>query len=349
MSSDRHLQRLWYQRRPLWLFVLLLPLSLLFAVVVALRRAAYRGGLLRSIRVARPTIVIGNITVGGTGKTPFVIWLATLLQAKGLRVGIVLRGYGGTSPQWPRDVEGGTSSEEVGDEAVLLAARTGAIVVAGPDRVAAARRVIERGADVVLSDDGLQHYRLARDIEIAVMDGYRGLGSGLLLPVGPLREPASRLKSVDLLVRTQRVSAARDAAADAASGIASRQVVVKARLADAVSLRTGERRALETFRCGPVHALAGIGNPAAFFSALEDAGLAVDARALPDHAALTREDIRFADDAPVLMTEKDAVKCRAIADERHWAVRLETQMSESDAALVSSLIDGVLHSHRENR
>lgn len=345
MNPDGYLQRLWYQRRPLWLLVALLPLSLLFAAVVALRRAAYRSGLLRSIRVTRPTIVIGNITAGGTGKTPFVIWLAALLQAKGLRVGIVLRGYGGTSPQWPREVDTGTSSEEVGDEAVLLATRTGAIVVAGPDRVAAAQRVIELGADVVLSDDGLQHYRLARDLEIAVMDEYRGLGNRLLLPAGPLREPASRLNSVDLLVRTQRASTTGQAGA----GLASRQIVVKAQLADAASLTSSERRALETFRAAPVHAIAGIGNPAAFFSALEDAGLTVDARALPDHAALTREDIRFADDAPVLMTEKDAVKCRAIADERHWAVRLETQMSESDAALVSSLIDNVLHSRRENR
>lgn len=345
MNSDRYLQRLWYQRRPLWLLVLLLPLSLLFAVVVALRRAAYRSGLLRSIRVTRPTIVIGNITAGGTGKTPFVIWLAALLQAKGLRVGIVLRGYGGTSAQWPREVDAGTSSEQVGDEAVLLATRTGAIVVAGPDRVAAAWRVIELGADVVLSDDGLQHYRLARDLEIAVMDEYRGLGNRLLLPAGPLREPASRLNSVDLLVRTQRASTMPQAGAD----LSSRQIVVKAQLADAASLTSGERRALETFRAAPVHAIAGIGNPAAFFSALEDAGLAVDARALPDHAVLTREDIRFADDAPVLMTEKDAVKCRDIADERHWAVRLETRMSESDAALVSSLIDNVLHSRRENR
>lgn len=345
MNPDRHLQRLWYERRPLWLLILLLPLSLLFTSVVACRRAAYRRGLLRSVRVARPVIVVGNITVGGTGKTPFVIWLAALLQSKGLRVGIVLRGYGGASAQWPRDVLAETSSEEAGDEAVLLATRTGAIVVADPDRVAAAQRAIERGADIVLSDDGLQHYRLARDVEIAVMDEYRGLGNRLLLPAGPLREPASRLKSVDLLVRTQRTSASGSADIDAGS----RQVIAKARLAEAVSLRTGEKRTLQSFRGGPVHAIAGIGNPAAFFSALQDAGLDADTRALPDHAALTREDISFADDAPVLMTEKDAVKCRAVAGERHWAVRLETQVSEPDAALVSSVIEDVLHSRRENR
>lgn len=345
MNPDRHLQRLWYERRPWWLLILLLPLSLLFTIAVASRRAAYRRGLLRSVRVTRPVIVVGNITVGGTGKTPFVIWLAALLQSKGLRVGIVLRGYGGTSQQWPCDVLAETSSEAAGDEAVLLATRTGAIVVAGPDRVAAVQRAIERGAEVVLSDDGLQHYRLARDIEIAVMDEDRGLGSRLLLPAGPLREPASRLKSVDLLVRTQRTSATASADVD----VASRQLIAKARLGEVVSLRTGEKRALQTFRGSTVHAIAGIGHPAAFFSALQDAGLDPDTRALPDHAALTREDISFADEAPVLMTEKDAVKCRAIAGERHWAVRLETQVSESDAALVSAVIDDVLHSRRENR
>lgn len=345
MGADQFLQRLWYQRKPRWLLVLLLPLSLLFAIVAAGRRAAYRSGLLRSVRVGRPVIVVGNISVGGTGKTPFVIWLAALLQAQGKHIGIILRGYGGSSSQWPRDVFADTSSDDVGDEAVLLAARTGAIVVAGPDRVAAAHRAIERGAEVVLSDDGLQHYRLARDCEIAVIDGHRGLGNRLLLPAGPLREPASRLKAVDLLVRTQRPGAAQ--AVDSVS--APRQVTVRARLTDAVSLVSGEKRPIETFRRTPVHAIAGIGNPQAFFSALRDAGLEVDVRPLPDHIALTRDDIQFADAAPVLMTEKDAVKSRAFADERHWAVRMESDLSESDALTVASLMDQVLRSHAGKR
>ncbi len=207
---DAFLQRVWYERRSQWFSLLLLPLSWLFAVIVALRRAAYRSGLAQSFRVSRPVIVVGNITVGGTGKTPMTIWLAEQLSARGLRVGIVLRGYGGTSTQWPRDVTNAdTSAEEVGDEAVLLARRTGALVVAGPDRVAAAKRAIERGAQVVLCDDGLQHYRLARDLEIAVIDERRGLGNGRLLPSGPLREPASRLDSVDLKVLTRRSSRSR--------------------------------------------------------------------------------------------------------------------------------------------
>ena len=345
MALDRHMQRLWYERRPVWLLILLLPLSMLFALVVAVRRAAYRVGVFRSIRVPCPVVVTGNITVGGTGKTPLVIWLADLLQSQGRRVGIVLRGYGGESRQWPRQVLAETPSSEVGDEAVLLATRTAAVVVAGPDRVAAALHAIGLGADVLLSDDGLQHYRLARDFEIAVMDEYRGLGNGWLLPAGPLREPASRLRAVDLIATTRRSNpqSGHEAAA------APNRITVRAHLQHAVSLATGEVRALESFRSGAVHAIAGIGNPGAFFAALEQAGLRVDARALPDHAILTAADITFADDSPVLMTEKDAVKCRGFADARHWAVRLHTDIDAADTAKVSALLERVLRSAAEKR
>lgn len=337
------MQRLWYERRPAWLLLLLLPLSLLFALVVACRRVAYRAGVFRSIRVPRPVIVTGNITVGGTGKTPLVIWLADQLQSKGKRVGIVLRGYGGESRQWPRQVLPQTPSNEVGDEAVLLATRTGAIVVAGPDRVAAALNAIKLGADVVLSDDGLQHYRLARDCEIAVMDEHRGLGNDWLLPAGPLREPASRLREVDLIATTRRSNQ------QSGRETAPNRITVRAHLQHAVSLTTHEVRTLESFRNSAVHAVAAIGNPGAFFTALEQAGLQVDARPLSDHAALTAADIAFADDAPVLMTEKDAVKCRGFADARHWAVRLHTDIDAADTAKVSALLDRVLRSTAENR
>ena len=166
MLTDQNLQRLWYQSQPRWLFVLLIPLSCVFFVAVTLRRALYRWRLFEAGRVSVPVIVIGNVTVGGTGKTPFVIWLAERLRARGRKVGIILRGYGGRSAHWPRAVDAQTPTSEVGDEAVLHAIRTGAIVVAGPDRVAAAELAVRLGADVVLSDDGLQHYRLARDAEI---------------------------------------------------------------------------------------------------------------------------------------------------------------------------------------
>ena len=179
---DAFFQRLWYERAARWLSILLLPLSWVFGAVVALRRWAYRSGLLTSHRAGRPVVVVGNISVGGAGKTPLTIWLASQLAARGVRVGIILRGYGGRADQWPREVTSATPVIDVGDEAVLLARRTSAIVIAGPDRVADAQRAIARGAQIVLSDDGLQHYRLTRDCEIAVVDAQRGLGNGRLLP-----------------------------------------------------------------------------------------------------------------------------------------------------------------------
>src|SRR5690606_10542054 len=234
---DSFLQGVWYERRSQWFSLLLLPLSWLFALVSGVRRTAYRRGWLRSFRVACPVLVVGNITDGGTRQTPMTIWLAQQLQARGLRVGIVLRGYGVRATQWPCDVTNETSVDEAGDEAVLLAQRTGALVVTGPDRVAAAKRAIERGAEVVVCDDGLQHYRLARDLELAVIDERRGLGNGRLLPAGPLREPAGRLNSVDLKILTRRA-----ASTDCSSVPGA--VVAMPELRDAVSLATGERRAL---------------------------------------------------------------------------------------------------------
>lgn len=333
---DAFFQRMSYGGEARWASIALLPLSWLYGAIVRARRAAYRLGWLRSQRVGAPVIVIGNITVGGVGKTPFTIWLASQLAARGLRVGIVLRGYGGGAREWPYDVTSATAPEEVGDEPVLLARRTDAIVAAAPDRVAAARRAVARGAQVVLADDGLQHYRLARDVEIAVIDEQRELGNSRLLPAGPLREPRTRLDSVDLIVWTRR----------GAVGVDKKGVTAIARIREAVSLATGEVKALETFTGRTVHALAAIGNPTAFFDALRAVGVSIDAHPLPDHAALTADSVRFADDAPVLMTEKDAVKCRAFADHRLWAVRLELDMTAEDQARVHALIDRALATHR---
>jgi tetraacyldisaccharide 4'-kinase len=334
-SADAFFQQVWYDRRARWLAWLLLPLSWLFALVVVARRAAYRTRILRSIAVARPVIVVGNITVGGTGKTPFTIWLANRLRERGLRVGIVLRGYGGRSSHWPRDVDRQTKWQDVGDEAVLLAERADAIVVAGPDRVAAARRAVERGAEIVLCDDGLQHYRLARQFEIAVIDARRGFGNGRMLPSGPLREPRRRIEDVDLIVTTRRPGTA----ATGSLPHARRVVEIVPRLGDVTGVVSGARRELSAFAGQRVHAVAGIGHPRAFFEALAAAGLEVQAHPLPDHAVPAPGDISFRDGLPVLMTEKDAVKCRAIADDRHWAVRMEVTMSEEHAAAVMALLD----------
>lgn len=333
MSADSTLQRVWYERSPFLLFLLLLPLSAPFALVSSLRRLAFRRGLLRSVRVAKPVIVVGNITVGGTGKTPLTVWIVEFLQSRGLAVGVVMRGYGGAASSWPQDVTAQSSAAAVGDEAVLIAARTGAIVVADADRVAAAKRAIALGAEIIVSDDGLQHYRLRRDAEIAVIDAERGLGNGYLLPAGPLREPAARLSQVDLVVCTQR---GRTAGAQSAGQLRARHEIVEAQC-----LSTGERRSLSSFAGSRVYAVAGIGNPNAFFSMLREHGLEVDARAMPDHVAFERGDIEPPGDALVLMTEKDAVKCRPFASGRHWAVRLDVRFDEPATQAISALLTRV--------
>jgi tetraacyldisaccharide 4'-kinase len=338
---EAYFQRLWYGGASRWLSLLLLPLAAVFGAAAAARRAAYRRGVLQTHRVTRPVVVIGNITVGGVGKTPFTIWLANRLAARGVRVGVVLRGYGGRSGVWPREVTSATPADEVGDEAVLIATRTQALVVAGPDRVADAQRAVELGAQIVLADDGLQHYRLARDREIAVVDAQRGLGNRRLLPAGPLREPVERLNVVDLIVHTRRGDASHGVAAQA------RSIVAVATLGDAHSLHDGQTRPLAAFAGSPVHAVAAIGNPHAFFAALAAQGLAVDARPLPDHAPLAPADVSFGDEAPVLMTEKDAVKCRAFPDKRRlWAVRQELELGPADSASIDALVEPLLATSR---
>jgi tetraacyldisaccharide 4'-kinase len=335
-AADGFLQRVWYDRRAPWFSLALLPLSWLFGCLVAARRLAYRIGWFASVRVGRPVVVIGNVTVGGTGKTPFTIWLAQRLQQQGRRVGIVLRGYGGQSAHWPRDVERDSSPEQVGDEAVLLANRTAAIVVAGPDRVAAAQRAIQRGAEIVLADDGLQHYRLARDREIVVIDGRRGVGNRRMLPAGPLREPVSRLAQADLRVVSWRTGPARPLTPVPAT------IQACARLTEAIALVGGETRSLDAFKGSRVHAVAAIGNPQQFFAALQELGIEVTPHPLPDHEWPAAEDIRFPDQLPVLMTEKDAVKCGHLADQRHWAVRMDVTVSEQDAATVQAMLGRIL-------
>jgi tetraacyldisaccharide 4'-kinase len=321
----KRLDYYWYTRSP-WL-VLLTPLSLIFRVIVSLRRFAYKSGIHRSTRVSLPVIIIGNITVGGTGKTPLVAWLAKYLQDKGYKPGIVSRGYGGQASSWPQQVRPDSDSAVVGDEAVLLATNTGCPMVVAPDRVAAANALIEHSdCDVIISDDGLQHYALQRDIEIAVIDGVRRFGSGFLLPAGPLREPTGRLQEVDLVV---------------VNGLGKGQEhQMRVIQVDVRNLLDHDKvRTMDDFRSQTVHAVAGIGNPERFFRSLKDAGLRVDPRSFPDHARYRPEDIRFGDNRPVLMTEKDAVKCRHFADENDWFVPVEARMSDEFCVALDELLD----------
>jgi tetraacyldisaccharide 4'-kinase len=336
VSIDTALQRLWYG--PAWRSVPLWPLALLFRAGVALRTRAFRAGVLRTHEAGVPVIVVGNVTVGGTGKTPIAAWVAGLLTVRGRRVGVVLRGYGGTYGSDARIVGLSDNPSEVGDEA-LLHARGGAhVVVVGADRVAAARMAAEHGAEIVVCDDGLQHLRLARDYEIAVVDAARGLGNGWLLPAGPLREAPGRLESVHALIATHRGSA-RSRWSRRVAG----PMLVDARLTlgAAVNLVNGERRPLDAFaRVGKLHAVAGVGHPEAFFAALRESGLDPVEHALPDHASLDPGALPFPADATVLMTEKDAVKCRGFGQPGWWWVDLEVRVDRAEAeALLASIYE----------
>ena len=319
------LNTLWYGKSPVrWL---LWPASLAYLGLARLRRAAYERGTLAAVELPVPVIVVGNVSVGGTGKTPFIIWLSAQLKARGLRVGILTRGYRGGAADWPRLVTGETPAAEVGDEAVLLARRTECPVAAGPDRIAAARLLLDAGGlDVLLSDDGLQHYRLARRFEIAVVDGVRGMGNGLCLPAGPLREPEERLRSVDAIVVN--------------GGKWGHAGVFRAEAVVTQVYRVTDRtaRTLESFKKEQVHAVAGIGNPQRFFDLLSDAGLDVTPHPLEDHADLAPEDLTFEEPGAVLVTEKDAVKCEGFAHPDVWCVAVDLNLDADQTARLMRLV-----------
>jgi tetraacyldisaccharide 4'-kinase len=332
MSLDSGLQRVWYG--PAWISLPLWPLGWIFRLVVALRRALYSTGLLRRHRIPVPVIIVGNLTVGGTGKTPITAWLARQLALRGHRVGVVLRGYGGRHSGSPRVVTASDDPLDVGDEALLHARRAVHAVVIGADRVAAARLAAVQGAEVIVCDDGLQHLRLDRDYEIAIVDAARGLGNRHMLPAGPLREPAERLERVDAVVLARR------GPGDGAPIHPRRPYVTEARFepGPAVNVLSGERRPLSSFQGAPVHAVAGIGNPDAFFAFLAEAGLHVAPHALPDHGALDPRALPFPEGTTVLMTEKDAVKCAKYARPGWWYVELDVAIDRGTARDLIALV-----------
>jgi tetraacyldisaccharide 4'-kinase len=275
--------------------------------LVALRGLAYRRGWLASHRQAARVVVIGNLTVGGTGKTPLTIWLATQLRDLGLPTGIVLRGYGGAA-RGALLVDGHSVAAAVGDEALLIRQRTGCDVAVASDRVAAVRLLEQRGARVVIADDGLQHLRLQRDFELAVVDGARGFGNGHLLPAGPLREPLARLSRVNAVVINGHSRIDMTGAWQMRLSPGMLQPLAG----------NGSPRSLALLRGQPVHAVAGIGNPRRFFALLRDAGFEVHEHPFPDHHPFSAAELMFADGLPVLMTEKDAVRCRGFDLPNHW-------------------------------
>jgi tetraacyldisaccharide 4'-kinase len=316
MLSPQFIERLWYGNHVLsWA---LLPPSWCYTAFTLLRRAAYAAGLFAVQRVSVPVIVVGNLTVGGTGKTPLIIWLADYLKNAGFHPGIVSRGYGGTARRWPQQVRPDTNPRVVGDEPVLISRRTGCPVAVAPNRYIAARELIEHtGCDLILCDDGLQHHELARDLEIAVIDGRRGFGNGRCLPAGPLREPVDRLRTIDMVVGNGR------------AGKNQFLMEYEPLPLQSVNPERGERRELSAFAGQTVHAVAGTGNPEGFFSLLRTARLNIVRHAFPDHYYYRPGDLDFGDGAPVVMTEKDAVKCEGFALPDLWYLPIRTKMSNA--------------------
>lgn len=317
-----NVDRLWYQAtRPL---LLLSPLSWLFGAIARRRRQRYQSGLAPSYRCPLPVIVVGNISVGGTGKSPLTAWLVDVLKRQGRRPVIISRGYGGRADYYPCTIDAHSRPDTVGDEPLMLARLTGVPVVVDPQRARAAAYVHERNlGDIIICDDGLQHYALQRDLEIVVFDGQRGIGNGMLLPVGPLRETLARAVEADLLVANGGVP-------DTLKGLPIHVMRLKPRQLRRVS--TGETAPLEWLHGQTVHAVAGIGNPARFFDTLSALGANVIPHPLPDHYRLTVADVDYLGD--VVMTDKDAVKCETFAGERVWALEVTAEL---DAEFLSAL------------
>lgn len=316
----------WYRLHPVrWL---LLPLSLLYRLIAAVRRSAYQRNWLTRHKMRVPVIVVGNISVGGTGKTPFVLWLCRQLIQAGFKPGIISRGYGGKARHYPLDVSIETATTEAGDEPVLIARRSGCPVVVDPDRSRAAVHLLsQQDCDVIISDDGLQHYALDRDIEICLVDSQRRFGNKLCLPAGPLREPVSRLQSVDFVVYNGEITNPRY----------QMQLVA----GQWINLADYEKQLpLTAFHQQEVHAVAGIGHPQRFFDLLCQHDIIVHPHAFDDHHDFTAADLDFPDDFPVLMTEKDAVKCQPFAQPHHWYLPVTARIDDSLAqAIVNKLKD----------
>tara|TARA_R110002049_G_scaffold17590_4_gene68179 strand:- start:1099 stop:2130 length:1032 start_codon:yes stop_codon:yes gene_type:complete len=315
------IHRVWYaDAGPVWP---LLPFSALYWALIRLRGWCYRIGLLRQQRMPVPVIVVGNITAGGTGKTPVTIWLASELKARGFRPGIVSRGYGGSHSASPMRVDAASDPSVVGDEPVLLARRSTCPVVVDRDRVRAAQMLVDDGANLIIADDGLQHLKLGRSYEICVIDGTRWLGNRRVLPGGPLREPASRLANVDQILVNGRCPE------DCLLANEQNALEFQLQATEVRRLNGSLVRPMQNFAEQTVHAVAAIGNPGRFFDSLRAQGMQVIEHPLADHAPLDIEALNFADNFDILMTEKDAVKLGTQVADRFWFVPVELQMDAS--------------------
>lgn len=313
-STSQILNRIWRKRGPaacaLW------PLSLVYQSAMACRRFLYQSGWFKVHHFDLPVIVVGNISVGGTGKTPVVIAIANFLRKEGWKPGIVSRGYGGATENSPKSVKPESDPNQVGDEPVLIARRTDCPIVVAPERAAAVRKLIdEYGCDVIVADDGLQHLTLGRDIEIAMVDGNARFGNGFCLPAGPLREPVSRLDSVDFVIAN-------------GGGGSGYRCLTEGNTATKV-VDHAVSQSLDEFRASQVHAVAAIASPNRFFDHLRRAGLDIVEHPFRDHHKFEAAELQFSDDKPILMTEKDAVKCEGFKGRDIWYVPLITDIDKS--------------------
>lgn len=319
--------KFWYSNSIIAYF--LLPFSCLFWLISRVRYALFKLGILKSYRAPVPVVIVGNLSVGGNGKTPVVVWLVQQLQARGLKCGVISRGYGSQSETYPLLVTSDTDPIKGGDEPVLIAKRTGVPVCISANRQEAIELLLKtQDCDVIISDDGLQHYKLQRDIEIVVMDAQRGLGNGFVLPAGPLRETAARLASVDLIITNGGENAYSDA-------------VMQLVPHYAVNLVNNEKRPLGEFN--QVSALAGIGNPQRFFDMLQALGMQLSqAQAFQDHQQFSAQQLsQFTANEPLLMTEKDAVKCGQFAQQNWWYVPVDADISGQKATALLDKIEQI--------
>jgi len=328
----RYVNKLWYSSPSIG-NLLLLPFSVIYQFVILTRKYIYQKYFLSSTQINAPVIVVGNITVGGTGKTPFVIWLVEFLIQKGYRPGIISRGYGGKGAIYPLQVQLDSDVTIVGDEAVLLKRRTSCPVVISPNRIQALQYLKKNtNCNIVVSDDGLQHYKLPRQIEIVIVDGERMFGNEYCLPAGPLREPMSRLETVDFIIIN---------GGEHFSFEDKNVFPMKLSQKDFYNIVTPELKGTyEDFLSQPIHVVAGIGNPERFFQSLIQQGMSIQAHEFPDHYVYKENDLNFHHDKEcrIIMTEKDAVKCESFADYRYWCARVDAQLTEDlEVALLQKL------------
>jgi len=327
----RLIEKVWFEnhRAKWWLVPLLLPLTALFFLLSSIRRFAFNHGFLTSYSVNKPVIIVGNIGVGGNGKTPVVIHLVELAKTLGFKPGVISRGYGGKAETYPYSLTELSTTEEAGDEPILIFKRCHVPVIVGSDRVANAEKLIELGCDVIISDDGLQHYRLQRDLELIVVDGKRLFGNGLLLPAGPLREGTSRLTNTDIVIFNGESKTRNGDCQSKSESLLMTLVATKLR-----HMKTGEEISLAVFLADnvKVNAIAGIGSPQRFFDTLQCLGFKlVKQQGFIDHKNFTPNDFnQFKEYLPLLMTEKDAVKCQQFARENWWYLPVDAQFSEQD-------------------